>query len=188
MPVQEDPDADLSLDPPWRFGVSTYQYPGKINRAIIKDQLVQLPDNIQASAVGMTAQEMQQAWFAFEQALIFSRQHFSHSRFVLVYIPSVLSVYDMQNEYVSVQAYTGRKLDVSLQDARQSSSAMHAQFQRIAAQQHIPVIDVTKALQSAAHHAPVHGPEDWNHLNRKGYEVLAEAIASQYQEIQHSAQ
>ena len=179
LPVAEDPDQDMSLDPPWRFGASTYKDPGEINHAQINGAMVQLPDNIQGPALGLTEQETQQAWFAFEQALQFSRHQFANSHFVLVYIPSVLSVYDVQAGPVSVQGYQGRSVDATWQQAQAASLAMRERFKAIAMQQQLPVIDTTDALRAAATLQPVHGPQDWNHLNRKGYEVLADTIIQQ---------
>ena len=176
LPIPEDPDVDVSLDPPWLFGASTYKSPGVINHALINHKIIQLPDNLQGPALDMTDDQLRQSWFAFEQALIFSRAHFKRSHFVLVYIPSVLSMYDIQDETVSVQGYEGRKSSFALSDVRHSALLMQKHFHEVAASQGLPVIDTTEMLQAAARNQSLHGPEDWNHLNKKGYEVLTEAI------------
>ena len=176
LPQEEDPDHDGSLDPPWRFGTNMFKLPGHVNRANINGKLLQLPDTIQGPAIGLDELETKRAWFSFEQALKFSRNYFAKSRFVLVYIPSVLSVYDIQNEHISVQGYQGRQANFTLQQAQLTSDAMRRRFKEIAAQQQLPIIDTTNALRAAAQLEPVHGPDDWNHLNRKGYEVMADVI------------
>lgn len=176
LPKAEDPDNDGSLDPPWRFGTNMFKLPGHVNQAQIDGKLFQLPDTIQGPAIGLNEIETKRAWFAFEQALQFSCAHFSKSRFVLVYIPSVLSVYDIHSDRVSIQSYQQRPADFTLQQARLTSDAMRKRFKEIAAQQQLPVIDATDALRATAQFEPIHGPKDWNHLNQKGYEVLADVI------------
>ena len=177
LPKPDDPDHDFSVDPPWRFGTNMFKLPGHINQANVNGQLLQLPDTIQGPAIGLNEIETRRAWFAFEQALNFSRNYFAKSRFVLVYIPSVLSAYDIRNDHISVQGYQGHQADFTLQQAQFASAAMRKRFKEIAAQQQLQVIDTTDALRAAALLEPIHGPEDWNHLNRKGYDVLAGVIA-----------
>ena len=165
------------MDPPWRFGTNMFKLPGHVNQAQISSKLFQLPDTIQGPAMGLNEIETQRAWFSFEQALKFSRSHFSRSRFVLVYIPSVLSTYDIRDNHISVQGYQGRLANFTLQQAQLTSAAMRKRFNEIANQQQLQVIDASDALNAAAQLEPVHGPKDWNHLNQKGYEVLADVIA-----------
>ena len=40
-------------------------------------------------------------------------------------------------------------------------------------------IDATPALRAAASSSTIYGPNDWDHLNRTGYQVLGALVASQ---------
>lgn len=185
-PLREEPlppGYDASLDPPWIMGAAMYREPGTINRALIGGQEQQLPDQLQGPALGLTDEETRQAWFALEQALLFTRQQLPDTRFVLVYIPSVASCYSLVSEQVSVQPYERRETSFPRAELLARSLAMRETVRGIAQSQGLPLIDTTDAMRTAASAAPLHGPGDWNHPNRQGYEVLSRAIASGLQPL-----
>lgn len=171
------PVYDASLDPPWIMGAAMYREPGVTNRAIIGGQERQLPDQLQGPALGLTEEESRQAWFAFEQALAFTRRQLPETHFVLVYIPSVLGCYSLVSEQVSVQPYERRATLFPATQLQARSLAMREALRSIAQAQGLPLIDTTDAMRTAASVAPLHGPGDWNHPNRHGYEVLSKSIA-----------
>jgi hypothetical protein len=171
---------DNSLDPPWIFGGATYRQPGEINQALIRNARQQLPDLIQGPAMNLNEEEWQQAWFSFEQALQFSRKKFPDTKFVLVYVPSVITTYTIASDNLSLQSYERRENNFSNQQVSAVSLKMREQFAAIARKQNLPMIDTTDTLRAAALQEFLHGPADWNHLNRRGYEVLAAAITNQW--------
>lgn len=180
QPAPVDSDVDTQFSPPWRFGAATVLNPGVVNKAEVNGTLQVLPDNVQGPAMDLSANEQEQAWFALDQSLQFIAGALPHTRVVLVYIPSVLSIYALPDGAVSAQTYEGKPVPgLTTALLRQTQASMRARAQAIATTRHMPMIDVTAALQDAAHSAPVHGPEDWNHLNRRGYEVLAGEITKQ---------
>jgi len=179
LPAREEPqeaDIDASLDPPWIFGAAAYREPGTINRALIGGQDTQLPDFLQGPALNLDQQEWDDAWFAFEQALAFSREQFPQTQFVLVYIPSVLGTYAISSAEVTVQAYDRRDRRFTSQAAVARAAQMREKMASVAAAAGLPLIDTTAAMQQAGREQALHGPGDWNHPNRRGYEVLAAAI------------
>lgn len=178
-----DIEADTSFDPPWIFGATAFKSPGQINHAHVAGQEQQLPDRLQAPALLLNDAEWQQSWFTFEQALQYSQRYFAESHFVIVYVPSVLSIYSLTREQVSVQPFERKELLFSRQALVDKSTQMRETLKRIAQRNNVPVIDTSITMQQAGQQQFLHGPNDWNHLNRKGYEVLAKTIAQQLQPL-----
>jgi hypothetical protein len=52
---------------------------------------------------------------------------------------------------------------------------------RMSAAAHIDFVDATPALRAAGERHVIHGPEDWDHLNKGGYEVLGKLVAARVQ-------
>jgi hypothetical protein len=169
--------AQLDLNPPWILGGASTQIPGRINQAWIDNKTVQLPDRLQGPALALTEDEWQQAWFAFEQSLLFAQKKLPNTHFALVYIPSVLSVYHLQSHQVSVQTYERRQTIFSTQQAIEQSQRMRSHFVEIAQRLGLPYVDTTSVMQKAAQRQTLHGPDDWNHFNKLGYETLSASIS-----------
>ena len=170
---------DDTLDPPWIFGGASYKEPGTINQASINGETIQLPDQLQGPALNLDAEEWQQAWFAFEQAFLFSRQSFPDSHYVLVYIPSVISCYTLASEKVSLQSYERREGVFPASMVQAKSLQMRTALKDFAQKYDLPIIDATNAMREAATHHALHGPGDWNHPNKYGYESLTTALLNQ---------
>ncbi len=176
-------DVDSTLDPPWIMGGASFRTPGKMNQARISNQIVQLPDSLQGPALALNADELKQAWFAFDQSLQFTRKKFPDTHFMLVYIPSVLSTYELQSEQISVQTYERRERIFTRQQLLESSQQMRNTFIKMANDKQLPFVDTTDAMQSAAKIKALHGPEDWNHPNQEGYRVMTESIIQQLEPL-----
>ncbi|MEZ5436415.1 MAG: hypothetical protein R3E67_07900 [Pseudomonadales bacterium] len=54
-----------------------------------------------------------------------------------------------------------------------------AQIAQASQKQGVAFVDTTADLRQAADTQTMHGPRDWNHFNRRGYEVLGESVARQ---------
>lgn len=186
MPMQDASDEDPRFNPPWRFGATTVLNPGMVNKAVMQGQPVSLPDNLQGPAMDLSASELEQAWFALDQSLLFITHALPHTRVVLVYIPSVLSIYALQDGPVSVQTYEGRDSRMTAAQLQAAHAKMQARLRAIAQARQVPVIDTTTALQLSGRTTPVHGPEDWNHFNRRGYEALAGEVLHQLPNVMMS--
>lgn len=169
-------EPDTSFDPPWILGANAYDVTGSVNFAIVGGKQLQLPDRLQGPALGLDEEGWRRAWYAFDRALEYSLEYFSASRFVIVYVPSVLGTYHLAGDQVSVQPFE-KSGTVFARQAIEIKSAQMRQELRARAQTHgVQVIDTTEVMRDAASRELLHGPGDWNHLNRRGYEVLAHAI------------
>ncbi len=183
LPQRSIVEKDTAFDPPWIFGGASTKSPGVINKALVDKKTVQLPDALQGPALALTEMEWKQAWYAFDQSLQYARKALPNSQMVLVYIPSVLSIYDLQSREVSVQTYERRATVFPAQQMVTQSTLMRSTFQTLAAKHQIPVIDTTDALRMAGKQELQHGPNDWNHLNETGYRTLSNAILQQLEPL-----
>jgi hypothetical protein len=149
-----------------------------INHAVIAGQTVALPDNLQGPSMDLSPEQLQHAVGTFDKALEWSRHHFPETRFAVVYIPSVLSTYELAGEQVEAQNYfSDSNTSFSVTALKQRHEWIRDEIARVSARQGLPFVDVTPDLQAAATNSTLHGPNDWNHLGRDGYRVLGESVA-----------
>lgn len=148
---------------------------GGINAAVIGGRTVALPDGLQGPSLELTDDESRLALYAFEQSLRYMRDYFSDSAVGIVYIPSVLSSYEIVSPKVSVQTYNGRTPTYPASLVWPRSDTICARIAEIAARNHMPFIDARPVIREAAKSQVIHGPTDWGHFKREGYSALAEA-------------
>jgi hypothetical protein len=153
-------------------------FPGAVNRAWMGGEIVSLPDQLQGPPMDLSELEEKQAWFAFEQSLVFIRRAMPETRFVLVYVPSVILCYSIASETVSRQPYDRSLGEFSRSRLQAKNLEMLGHFSRVGADNGMVVIDTTPQLQEAARRMPLHGPHDWNHFNQQGYESFSAAIVA----------
>ena len=156
---------------------------GSINLARVKGEATPLPDRLQSPSMELDEAESELGFLAAAQSLRDLQKRFKQSRIVLVYVPSVLECYEIMSEQVSVQdrfaATEGRKPGSIFPTSglNQRSDEVATRIQSIAQKLAIPFIDARPQIRSAARQEIIHGPRDWLHFNKRGYEVLASAIA-----------
>ncbi|MEO8257333.1 MAG: hypothetical protein ABI868_08320 [Acidobacteriota bacterium] len=147
-----------------------------VNRARVGRDLVDLPDQLQGPALELTDEELDVSQWLFQQVVVFMTRHWTTTRFVIVLVPSPLSCYALAGERVSTQSYEGRGSIYPLAMVRQNSDRIAGELRRVAAAADIGFIDARPEIAAVAARRMVHGPRDWKHFNRAGYEALADAI------------
>jgi len=163
-----------SLNPPGRF---EWTEPGTINQALINGKEVQLPDTLQGPSMDLTDDEKNIALVSFRESLRFLKLHLPHTKIVIVYIPSVISSYDITSTQVSVQSHARRKqfvFNTSSVIKQSNWIAMH--IQEISAVENVPFVDARPFIRAASKTQALHGPLDWNHFNHVGYQALTQAL------------
>jgi hypothetical protein len=125
----------------------------------------------QQTAVGMRV---------FDRALAFLRARFPRAAITVVFVPSPLSIYrhaqaEAQALFMSPVGYTSRRFPAEQVAARseQICTLVRAEAERA----HLGFINAAPALRDAASAHSIHGPIDWSHFNKEGYQVFGEAIA-----------
>jgi len=120
---------------------------------------------------------VQQALLVFRAALALAKETFAPIPIVLVYVPSPLAVYRLVTEEVPIDAYEGPYQVHRREEVARRTDEICAGVSAIAAAVGVDFLDARPAIRAAARDRPVHGPGDWKHLNRAGYEALGQAIA-----------
>lgn len=170
------PSTRSPLNPGGRF---EWTEPGTINHVRVQGEDLQLPDTLQGPSMDLNNDEKNIALLSFRAALRFLKQQLPNTRIVVVYIPSVISSYDISSTRVSLQSHARRKQFLFTKAAvKQQSDWMAEQIRQVSESEQLHFIDTRPPLRQAASQQLLHGPLDWNHFNRAGYQTLAQALAA----------
>jgi hypothetical protein len=148
---------------------------GRVTRAVVGGRERFLPDGLQSPGLELSDEEVRTALFVFEQALLYLKQRFPTSAIGVVYVPSPLECYALSSAEVDVQIYEGRASRYPAAAVRARGEALAGSVRAVAARSGLGMVDATPFLEEAAGRVLVHGPRDWKHFNRRGYEALAAA-------------
>lgn len=113
----------------------------------------------------------------FARSLKWLRQRFPATPVTVVYVPAPLSVYRHAAETVAFCSPTGGG-PIGADVAARHHLMMRDAAARMSAAAHVDFVDATPALRAAGETRVIHGPEDWDHLNKGGYEVLGKLVAA----------
>lgn len=162
------------LNPPGRY---EWREPGTINQARVNGNTLQLPDQLQGPSMDLTEDEKEIALVSFRESLHFVKQALPHTKLRVVYLPSVISCYDITSPQVSLQSPARRGQYVfDALAVRKHSDWIAQHIASISMTEQVEFVDARAALREGASKQPIHGPLDWNHFNETGYEVLAGAM------------
>ena len=142
---------------------------GETNQAKINGKIVPLPEYLQAPPVTLTEADMDLALKLLDHSLFMVARRF-RAPITLVYIPSVLNVYQILSPWVSIQ---NEKSFYSPASVDQRGQMMRQKIETICFKHQIHFLDSSPTLREAAKSTLLHGPQDWRHFNKKGYELLA---------------
>lgn len=163
------------LKMPGRFG---WKSPGVTNLVMVNGQKTQIPDQLQGpSSLDLDDTEKALTLIMYRAALRFMKKSFPDADVVVVYLPSVISSYEIVSPQVSVQHFrTEHDVIHSSDAARQQSDWGARQIRTLTEAENIDFIDARLAIRQASKTRLLHGPYDWNHFNKEGYRALADAI------------
>ena len=135
------------------------------------------------------------AVIVYERSLAWLRRRFPTAPVTVVYIPASAATYRHRDgEVVTYGVYIpgrpggendhaqvhGLRFPVEKIYARSRSGCEKIRVATLT--QGVSFIDARPAMRKAAARQPVHGPRDWNHLNKNGYEALSDLIAARIAE------
>ncbi|XXJ20360.1 SGNH/GDSL hydrolase family protein [Desulfovibrio caledoniensis] len=138
--------------------------PGKQYNATLAGKSIWLPDELEVDPSQYTTDELKISTRFFERALRRVAQVWPKARRFMVFIPSPLTTY----------AY----LDADAQKRITASNTLEEMVTEAALANGFIAIDFASKVRKAAQTELLHGPRDWSHFNRKGYELLGTTIAS----------
>lgn len=156
---------------------------GKVNSVLIKGKEVNIPDKLQSPALELSQSETDQAFLVFTKSLEYLKSYFNESRVVVVYIPSVIESYSWMSKEVSI--INPIKKDGERVEEIRASSGLAQRSDEIAGRVKtiteslgLMFIDTRSDIRAVSARRIIHGPIDWAHFNRPGYEALAQSIIS----------
>jgi len=154
-----------------------------INQAMIAGKVQTLPSDLQTPAMTLNEEQTQLALDIFTRSLIYMKKYFKDAQVTVVYIPSVLSSYQVVTAHVNnlyikntKNAASDTKVLISASQLTQRSEEIARAIEKITRQQSMVFLDTRPVILQAAQQQYIHGPRDWKHFNRTGYEALSKAI------------
>ena len=136
-----------------------------------------IPHSTQQPALNLNEEQTRQAIYVFEQSLKYMAEFFNESKITIVYIPSPIAVYKWASPTITIVGGTLSPVGVTpVVRVYQRSDEIFQQIKTIAEKYNHPLIDTRPLLRATALKEPVHGPRDWYHPNKKGYEAIAQGI------------
>jgi len=136
--------------------------------------LVNLRGYLQGPALQLTENEKRLGLALLEYSITSAKEHFKNSTISLVYIPSPLSCYHLRSNVTTQRYYRDRVSEFTPDKVRSNSNWIASEVAKIARQHGIRFIDPRDELRSSG--KLLHGPKDFKHFNRTGYEILAGTI------------
>ncbi|WP_198264321.1 hypothetical protein [sulfur-oxidizing endosymbiont of Gigantopelta aegis] len=161
---------------------------GRINSIVVDNKIIKIPDALQSPAFELTEKGIDLGAMVSKQALRYLKNTFKKSKIVVVYIPSVISSYEITSEKVSVINVIPDDIERDMKNSRKQiaihtnielekqSNLVANKIKTISESLGLVFLDARTDLRKASETTVIHGPIDWNHFNKEGYHVLAESI------------
>lgn len=154
-----------------------YKPAPKMNRILLGGTEVILPDEMDSPSMEMEDQQRMLAFYAYDQALKYATEYFQGARIFVVYLPTGLATYDVKTEDVSARSYSGGPGKVfKYKDVLMRHDQMVEMIRKISEGYGHVFVDTTPKIREVASRELIHGPVDWNHYNRAGYEAVGEVV------------
>lgn len=145
---------------------------------------VTVPNELEGPGMEIADQNVILPLYVFEQSLAYFRTLFPDTKIAVFYVPSPLTSYELTSELAATRSYTGRgEAEFKTADIRRRSDFVAGLVEKIAVNQGHAFVDARPALLKASSQGYVHGPKDWDHLNRRGYEALADVLQGSFESL-----
>ena len=115
--------------------------------------------------------------YVFERALSALIEFFPQTEIKVVFIPSPLSSYQMISPKVSYRGMFGKRGLIETAIIKKRHVKICESIKTISLARGASFLNTTKSLRKAASQEFIHGPVDWDHFNKAGYEALSTDIA-----------
>ncbi len=160
------------------------QHTGKTNSVWVKNEEIKIPDNLQSPGMELSDKETNLGFLTYTKSLKYLKKFFNKSQIIVVYIPSVVESYDKVSKLISISNIITK--DASKHEEihnasklMQRSDEISGRVKSIAESLDLSFIDTRRDIRAASTEQLIHGPIDWKHYNRRGYETLAQSIVCQ---------
>jgi len=125
----------------------------------------------------ITKEEYKLGLFIFEQTLAMLAGFFPQTDIKVIFIPSPLSSYQMISPKVSYRGYMEFENFEDVAVIKRRHAELCEAIRDISMASKVSFLNSTKSLRKVASQEFIHGPADWDHFNKAGYEALSADIA-----------
>ena len=112
----------------------------------------------------------------FEQSLVRLASFFPQVKIKIIYIPSPVSSYKMVSSHIHFRGFM-QDIDVmETIEIEKRHIKLCNTIKRVTRNHNFSFVNSTKSLKKATSTGFVHGPIDWDHFNKRGYQVLSDEL------------
>ena len=138
----------------------------------------ELRGGLQSPGMEIDSADWGSAALVFERSLAYLRTLMPETPVLVVYIPSPLASYSLISSDVSFEGSEDLKPGFSPKERIPENSDKMCEMIRAATMsQGAGFLDLRPVIRAGTVHDVLHGPRDFEHFNRKGYEILGKAVA-----------
>ena len=149
------------------------------NRLIVGGRTIEVPLRLQSPSLELDEHGLEVGAVILDASLQWFRSANPNLPTLLVYVPSVLTVYDLADASVSIQTFhRGEPVQPAARVTSRSDDICRT-VAVLAAKHAMTFFDARTGMREAARSQaqPLHGPRDWSHPNRVGYTTLGTLVA-----------
>jgi len=168
----------------------------RINVALVNGEKVNLPSHLQAPpSFGLDNEEritgskdnlIRLSAHIFEQSLVRLASFFRNAKIKIIFIPSPVSSYKMVSSHIHFKGHMSVPDALLTTEIEKRHIKLCKTIKRVAANHNFSFINSTKSLKKATSTGFVHGPIDWDHFNKRGYQVLSEDLTELFLQTDES--
>lgn len=151
---------------------------GSNNLISLKNSVAQGPETAQSAAVELSGQELDNALDTFYSVLKLLSKQNPETPIEIIYIPSIVTSYDWKSSKIHIESYTTTKGNVftTSENNTKYSDEIRRRISKFAADNNFSFTDTTNRIKKIGRVDLVHGPIDWRHFNKLGYEAVSAEI------------
>jgi len=161
----------------WTKTLKKLRFTG-INLVDVGGKIINLPDHSRGPALELSSDELETSITLFIEAIKFLHNRFKNAKFLVVYFPSTLSSYHIISKNISSYPYQGKEEIFPSSFVRDRSNEIYQFMEKALTNINIPILDTREHVLSETKQKTLHGPKDWGHFNRQGYELVARLITN----------
>ena len=131
----------------------------------------------------ITKEEYKLGLFVFEQTLAMLAGFFPQTDIKVIFIPSPLSSYHLASQKVSYRGYMEFENLEEVAVIKRRHEELCETIRNISLARKMSFLNATKGLRKVASQGFIHGPINWDHLNKRGHKALSTDIAQVFLQL-----
>jgi hypothetical protein len=161
--------------------------PVKLNEALVNGEKIGLPISLHAppqfgltefqKKLGLTDQLIELSMYVFNDSVTRLASFFPQAKINIIYVPSPISSYKIVSSHIHSRGYMQDVDVIETKVVEVKHIKLCKTIKRFAEFNQFSFVNTTKSLRHATLSDIIHGPVDWDHFNKRGYQVLSDNIA-----------